>query len=86
MQDFEISASLVTNGEYIEFIEAGGYDTFSYWFDEGWAWRCKHQINSPLYWTKIEGQWHYYTLAGLKPLDKDALLSHVSYYWLGASR
>ncbi|GAA0832533.1 ergothioneine biosynthesis protein EgtB [Marinomonas arenicola] len=80
VQDFEISASLVTNGEYIEFIEAGGYDTFSYWFDEGWAWRCKHQINSPLYWTKIEGQWHYYTLAGLKPLDRDALLSHVSYY------
>ncbi|MBR9910923.1 MAG: ergothioneine biosynthesis protein EgtB [Gammaproteobacteria bacterium] len=80
LQGFEIADSLVTNGEYIEFMESGGYNTFSYWLDDGWTWLCDNQINCPLYWTKIEGQWHYYTLAGLKPVDKKAILAHVSYY------
>ncbi|NHN37175.1 ergothioneine biosynthesis protein EgtB [Pseudomaricurvus alcaniphilus] len=80
LQGFEIAASLVTNGEYIEFMESGGYNTFSYWLDDGWTWLCANQINCPLYWTNIEGQWHYYTLAGLKPVDKKAILAHVSYY------
>ncbi|GHB77469.1 ergothioneine biosynthesis protein EgtB [Psychrosphaera saromensis] len=80
LQNFQIATSLVTNAEYIEFIESGGYSTFQYWLDDGWAWLCNNQINSPLYWQYLDGQWYYYTLAGLKLVEPDAIISHVSYY------
>ncbi|MCC9663197.1 MULTISPECIES: ergothioneine biosynthesis protein EgtB [Alteromonadales] len=80
LQHFEIAACLVTNGEYIEFIESGGYTTFNYWLDDGWTWIENKQITCPLYWKCVQGQWYYFTLAGLKPIDKQASVSHVSYY------
>jgi ergothioneine biosynthesis protein EgtB len=80
LNDFEISNSLVTNGEFIEFMNAGGYADFNLWLDEGWSWVNENEIQAPLYWHKINGTWHYYTLGGLKPVDKDAILSHVNYY------
>jgi ergothioneine biosynthesis protein EgtB len=80
LHEFEISHALVTNGEYMEFIDAGGYSRFDCWLDEGWSWLNENKINSPLYWHKIDGKWHYFTLAGLKEVDPDAILGHVSYY------
>ncbi|WP_343633806.1 ergothioneine biosynthesis protein EgtB [Fluviicola sp.] len=80
LQPFDISKSLVTNGEYIEFIDADGYSRFDCWLDEGWSWLNENKITNPLYWHKINGKWHYFTLAGLKEVDPDAILSHVSYY------
>ncbi|MFT5118147.1 MAG: ergothioneine biosynthesis protein EgtB [Kiritimatiellia bacterium] len=80
LSNYQIAKSLVTNGEYIEFMRAGGYTSFDYWLDEGWAWVCKNNMNSPLYWHNIDGLWHYYTLAGLTPVDPQAMLAHVSYY------
>jgi ergothioneine biosynthesis protein EgtB len=78
--DFEIQNHLVTNGEYLEFMEAGGYADFNLWLDEGWSWVNTEQISSPMYWHKITGEWHYYTLAGMQKIDKDAILSHINYY------
>lgn len=80
VDDFEISKQLITNGEYIEFIEAGAYSNFNLWLDEGWFWINSEKITAPLYWHKIDGVWHYYTLAGLQKVDADAILSHISYY------
>ena len=80
IQSFDIATSLVTNGEYLEFIKAGGYEHFNHWLDEGWAWVVKNEIASPLYWQEVDGEWFYYTLAGLQPVDPDAILSHVSFY------
>ncbi|MCH2235511.1 MAG: ergothioneine biosynthesis protein EgtB [Crocinitomicaceae bacterium] len=80
IHEFEISNSLVTNGEFIEFIEAGGYSSFQYWLDEGWAWVNENGIESPLYWYKINGEWHHYTLAGLKKVDPNKVLAHISFY------
>lgn len=80
LQAFEISKNLVTNGEYLEFMEAGGYSRFDCWLDEGWSWLNENKIISPLYWHKIKGKWHYFTLAGLKEVDPNAILGHVSYY------
>lgn len=77
---FEISKSLVTNGEYLEFMEASGYSRFDCWLDEGWSWLNENNITNPLYWHKINGIWHYFTLAGLKEVDPNAILGHVSYY------
>lgn len=80
LQSFEISKALVTNGEYLTFMEAGGYAQFEHWLDEGWSWVNENRVTSPLYWHKINGKWHYFTLAGLKEVDPDAILCHVSYY------
>lgn len=90
LHHYEISKTLVTNGDYITFMEAQGYENFNFWLDEGWSWVCENKINAPLYWQKIDGIWHYYTLSGLKVVDKDAMLCHVSFYeaqafatWMG---
>ncbi len=80
IQEAYLNKALVTNGEYIEFLNYGGYDQFNLWLDEGWAWVNEQNIIAPLYWHKIDEQWHYYTLAGIKPVDPDAILSHVSFY------
>lgn len=77
---FEISKALVTNAEYIEFMEAGGYQDFNLWLDEGWSWINENKITAPMYWHKINGAWHYYTLAGLQRIAPDAILSHVSFF------
>ncbi len=80
IDDFEINNFLVTNAEYIEFIESGGYKDFNLWLDEGWAWVNNHNINAPLYWLKIKNEWHYYTLAGLHKVDSNAILCHINFY------
>lgn len=80
LQKFDIASALITNSEYIEFIEDDGYQTFSHWLDDGWAWLTTNQVRSPLYWQKIEGQWFNFTLAGLQPIDGEASVSHISYY------
>jgi len=80
LNDYQIANSLVTNKDYIEFIEAGGYKNFNYWLDEGWTWRDSHNIKSPLHWHKVKGEWHYFTLAGLKPVEPEDILAHVCYY------
>lgn len=78
--DYQISNKLVTNQEYIEFIEDGGYDDVLLWHAEGWDWINTNNINSPFYWHEIEGEWYQYTMSGLKPLVKEAPISHISYY------
>jgi len=80
IDDFEINNHLITNGEYLEFMNAGGYSDFNLWLDEGWNWVNNDKINSPLYWHKIDNEWHYYTLAGMQKVDKNAILSHINYY------
>ena len=80
LEDFEIRNGLVTNREYLEFIKAGGYSNFNYWHADAWDWVKKNNINAPLYWHLVDGKWHQYTMAGLKPVLLNAALSHVSYY------
>ncbi|HTR31260.1 MAG TPA: ergothioneine biosynthesis protein EgtB [Puia sp.] len=80
LDEFRIAAGLVTNREYLEFMEAGGYKNFSYWHAEGWDWVKNHGTGAPLYWHYIDANWHHYTMAGLRPLDPDQPLCHINYY------
>lgn len=80
IHNFEISKALVTNEEYIAFMEAGGYEDFNLWLDEGWSWVNENQIKAPMYWHKMDGIWFYFTLAGLKKVDPKAILSHISFF------
>ena len=80
LEPFEISRSLVTNGEFIDFINNDGYSNSKYWLDEGWSWINNNNISKPLYWYNIDNEWFYYTLGGLVKIDPDAIISHISFY------
>lgn len=80
LNNFEINKALVTNEEYIEFIEDSGYTNFNLWLDEGWSWVQENNVNAPMYWHKIDNVWYYYTLSGLQKVNPKAILSHVSFY------
>jgi len=91
VDSFSIASRLVTNGEYIEFIEDGGYETQVLWLSDGWAVRESNGWQAPLYWEKRDGSWHYYTLSGMREVDPAEPVSHVSFYeaeayatWAGA--
>lgn len=80
LHDYSICQHLVSNGDYLAFVQGGGYSRHQYWLSEGWQWVQQHGISQPLYWHEIDGQWMHYTLRGIRPLDLDAPLAHVSYY------
>ncbi|GAA0871339.1 ergothioneine biosynthesis protein EgtB [Gangjinia marincola] len=80
LHDVEISNKLVTNQEYLEFIVQGGYQNAMLWHAEAWDWINSNQMKHPLYWHKINDNWHQYTLSGLEPLNLSAPVTHVSYF------
>ena len=80
LHQFKISNNLTTNAEYIAFIEAGGYTNFNLWHAEGWDFITKNNIIAPLYWHKVKGVWHYYTLNGFKPVEPNKPVTHISMY------
>lgn len=80
LHSYEISNKLVTNAEYFEFIKAGGYQKFDLWHAEGWEWVNANNIKAPLYWYHIDDEWHYYSLAGLKKIDNNSPVTHISYF------
>ncbi|MHC0442798.1 ergothioneine biosynthesis protein EgtB [Flavobacterium sp. 3-210] len=77
---FEIAENTVTNNEYLEFMQDGGYENFRYWHSEGWEWVKQNGAKAPLYWHFIDGKWMYYTLCGLSAIDPDAPVCHVNFY------
>lgn len=80
LQDFEIADRLITNGEFIEFIEDGGYKDPKWWLDEGFATVKEEEWEWPLYWVKRNGEWYHFTLSGLEKLDPNEPVCHVSYF------
>ncbi|CAM4394947.1 ergothioneine biosynthesis protein EgtB [Zobellia roscoffensis] len=80
LHPFKISSNLITNLEYIEFIEAGGYQKFDLWHAQGWDWVNQNQISAPLYWHLIDGVWYNYTLNGLKKITPNTPVAHISYF------
>ncbi len=78
---FRLSDRLVTNGEWIAFIEAGGYQRVDLWLSEGWAKAREEDWSAPAYWRREDdGSWTTMTLRGRSPVDPHAPVVHVSYY------
>ncbi len=72
---------LVTNGEYLEFMEDGGYQDFRYWLSEGWGWVNEQSATAPGYWHKQGQDWYCYQLkGGLRKVDLSAPITHINYY------
>ena len=77
---FKAMDRLVTNGEYLGFMQDGGYHDFRWWFLEAWDWVNQLETKAPMYWHNIEGKWHNYTLSGLRVVDPDEPVTHVSMF------
>ncbi|MGY0391636.1 ergothioneine biosynthesis protein EgtB [Bizionia sp. KMM 8389] len=80
LQDFEISDQLVSKGEFLEFIKAGGYQDFNLWHAEGWDFIQNNNIKAPLYWHEVDGAWHQYSLDGFLPINENMPVTHISFY------
>jgi ergothioneine biosynthesis protein EgtB len=77
---FELASRPVTNGEYLAFVEAGGYADPRPWLADGWAAVRSEGWTAPLYWEQRDDGWHELTLGGVRPLDLDAPVCHLGYY------
>lgn len=75
-----LSSRLVSNEEYLRFVEKGGYQEVSIWLSEGWDWVLAEKIEHPLYWRKVSGEWQEFTLHGWQALDLSAPVSHINYF------
>ncbi len=80
LNEFSIAEDLVTNREYLQFMQDGGYSNFNFWHSDGWAWVKAHEIKAPMYWHQITGKWQNYTLGGLLDLDPTEPVNHINYY------
>jgi ergothioneine biosynthesis protein EgtB len=77
---FELASRAVTNGDFVAFVEAGGYARPQGWLADGFAAVRARGWQAPAYWARRDGAWHERTLGGWRPLDLDAPVCHVSYY------
>ncbi len=77
---YQIANKTVTNAEYLEFIQDGGYIDFRHWHSEGWEWVKQSGAQAPLYWHKIEDRWTHYTESGLSEIAPDDAVCHVNFY------
>lgn len=80
LQAFKVMDRLVTNREYLEFIEDGAYARFDFWLSEGWEWVRLNEVKAPLYWQQIEGEWYQFTHYGLRKINMDEPVTHVNYF------
>ena len=89
---FQLASRLVTNGEYLAFVAAGGYFNAALWLAEGWDWVRSQGLKAPFYWRCDEqGAWTEFTLHGEQPLDLEHPATHLSLFeadayahWAGA--
>ena len=91
LEPFALASRPITNGEYLEFMRAGGYEIPTLWLADGWTTIRNEGWRSPCYWRERDGEWFEFTLTGLGSLDLNAPVCHVSHYeadafasWVGA--
>ena len=88
---FSIASRPVTNGEYLQFIEAGGYGRAEFWLSLGWTTINEQRWQAPLYWLQQDGEWWNFTLSGLRRVEPSEPVTHISYFeadayanWVGS--
>lgn len=91
VEPYALASRCVTNGEFLAFVEEGGYTNPLLWLSNGWATVQASQWRAPFYWEHDGDEWQEFTLAGLRPLDLAAPACHLSFYeadafarWAGA--
>jgi ergothioneine biosynthesis protein EgtB len=91
LEDFEIASQLVTNGDYLAFIHDGGYRRPELWLSAGWDCVSAQGWEAPLYWERVDREWHMFTLHGMAHVEPNTPACHLSFYeadafarWSGA--
>jgi ergothioneine biosynthesis protein EgtB len=91
LEEFELASRPVTNGDFLAFIEDGGYSRPEIWLSDGWNCASAQGWEAPLYWERCDGSWWMMTLGGFRPVVWSEPVCHVSYYeadayarWAGA--
>jgi ergothioneine biosynthesis protein EgtB len=80
LNSYRITDRPVTNGEYEQFMQDGGYSRPDLWLSDGWDAVREHGWQAPLYWHHRDGDWYNFTLAGTRKVDPAEPVCHVSYY------
>jgi ergothioneine biosynthesis protein EgtB len=91
IESFSLASRLVSNREYLAFVEDGGYRNPALWLSEGWDWVRANGLEQPIYWQRTDSGWQEFTLYGVHPLDPHFPALHISYFeadayarWAGA--
>jgi ergothioneine biosynthesis protein EgtB len=91
LEPYQLGSRLVTNAEYIQFIEDGGYQRADLWLSDGIKSVRAESWEAPLYWIRQDGVWLHHTMSGLRPVEPSDPVCHVSYFeadafarWAGA--
>jgi ergothioneine biosynthesis protein EgtB len=91
LEAFQLATRLVTNAEYLAFMEDQGYERPELWLSLGWNTVQENQWTAPLYWENRHGAWSVFTLSGLQPLNPSEPVTHLSFFeadayarWAGA--
>ena len=80
LHDFELASRLVTNREFIKFIEDGGYSRPELWLSNGFATVENENWQAPMYWEKVDGEWHNFTLSGFRQVILEEPVTHISFF------
>jgi ergothioneine biosynthesis protein EgtB len=91
LEPFALASRPITCGEWLAFVDDGGYRRPELWLADGFAAAAAGGWEAPLYWERCEGAWRVFTLHGPRPLDPEEPVAHVSFYeaeayarWAGA--
>jgi ergothioneine biosynthesis protein EgtB len=91
LDSYSIASHPVTHGDFIAFIEDGGYSRPELWLSAGWDAVVANGWEAPAYWERRDGEWHTFTLHGMAPVEPNTPACHVSFFeaeafarWAGA--
>ena len=80
LEEFLLATRTVTCGEYLAFMDDGGYQRPELWLSAGWATVQENEWTEPFYWEERGGRWHLFTLAGMREIDENEPVCHLSYF------
>ena len=80
LNDYKIDVYPITNEQYLEFVEDGGYSTYKYWLSDGWERVKAENWKAPMYWEEIDGKWHVRDFLGIREINPNEPVCHVSFY------
>jgi len=80
LNDYKLDIFPVTNQQYLEFIDDGGYETYKYWLSDGWEKVKENKWIAPMYWEKIDGEWNVRDFLGIRKINPNEPVCHVSYF------
>ena len=91
LEDFQMASHPVTHGDFLDFIDDGGYRRAELWLSAGWDLVRARGWQAPEYWLQRDGEWRTFTLHGEVPVDRNTPVCHVSFFeaeafarWAGA--